>query len=86
MFPINLICNEQLIVTTLFLNKFLFFCTLNLSLITNNFQFSKYCAYLLKFLTTTTHVIYRILTLHRTIIIGNKILFKFEDNKKQILF
>jgi len=37
---------------------------------------------------STTHVIYiyRILTLHGTIIIGNQILFKFEDNKKQILF
>jgi len=55
-------------------------------LITSKFQFSKYCAYLLKFLTSTTHVIYRILTLYGTIIIGNKILFKFEDNKKQIFF
>jgi len=68
-----------------FSNKFLFFFALYLSLITNNFQFSKYCAYLLKFLTSTTHVIYRILTLHGIIIIGNKILFKFEYNKKQIL-
>jgi len=40
----------------------------------------------LKFLTSTAHVIYRILTFHGTIIIGNEILFKFKSNKKQILF
>ena len=40
----------------------------------------------LKFLKISTHLIYRILTLHENIIIGNKILFKFEDNKKQTLF
>jgi len=39
----------------------------------------------LKFLTIVTHLIYRILTLLETIV-WNKILFKFEDNKKQILF
>jgi len=39
----------------------------------------------LKFLTIVTHLIYRILTLPETIV-WNKILFKFEDNKKQILF
>jgi len=39
----------------------------------------------LKFLIITTHLIYRILTLLVTIV-GNKILFKFEDNKKQTLF
>jgi len=44
---------------------------LYLSLITNNFQFSKYYAYFLKFLTSTAHVIYRILTPHGTIIIGD---------------
>jgi len=31
----------------------------------------------LKFLIITTHLIYRILTIHGTIIIGNKIMFKF---------
>jgi len=39
----------------------------------------------LKFLTIVTYLIYRILTLLK-IIVWNKILFKFEDNKKQILF
>jgi len=39
----------------------------------------------LKFVTIVTHLIYRILTLLE-IIVWNKILFKFEDNKKQILF
>jgi len=39
----------------------------------------------LKFLTIVTHLIYRILTLLGTIV-WNKILFKFEDNKKQTLF
>jgi len=39
----------------------------------------------LKFLTIVTRLIYRILTLLETIV-WNKILFKFEDNKKQILF
>jgi len=39
----------------------------------------------LKFLTIATHLIYRTLTLHGTIVL-NKILFKFEDNKKQTLF
>jgi len=39
----------------------------------------------LKFLTIVTHLIYRILTLFETIVC-NKILFKFEDNKKQTLF
>ena len=39
----------------------------------------------LKFLTIVTHLIYRILTLLETIV-WNKILFKFEDNKNQILF
>ena len=39
----------------------------------------------LKFLTIATHLIYRILTLLETIA-WNKILFKFEDNKKQTLF
>jgi len=39
----------------------------------------------LKFLTIATHFIYRILTLNGTIV-WNKILFKFEDNKKQTLF
>jgi len=29
---------------------------------------------------------YRILTIHETIIIGNKLLFKFYDNKKRTLF
>jgi len=38
------------------------------------------------FLAINTHLSYTILTLRRTIIIGNKILFKFEDNKKQTLF
>ena len=38
-----------------------------------------------KFLTIVTHLIYRILTLLGTIVC-NKILFKFEDNKKQTLF
>jgi hypothetical protein len=35
----------------------------------------------LKFLTIGTHLIYRILTLLETIV-WNKILFKFENNKK----
>ena len=50
--------------------------------------FSQICSFTLhlKFLKSTPHLIYRILTLHETIIISNKILFKFEDNKKQILF
>jgi len=39
----------------------------------------------LKFLTITTHLIYRILTLLGTIVC-NKILLKFKDNKKQTLF
>jgi len=39
----------------------------------------------LKFLTIVTHLIYRILTILETIV-WNKILFKFEDSKKQILF
>ena len=39
----------------------------------------------LKFLTIVTHLIYKILTLLETIV-WNYILFKFEDNKKQILF
>jgi len=39
----------------------------------------------LKFLTIATHLIYSILTLNETIV-WNKILFKFEDNKKQTLF
>jgi len=39
----------------------------------------------LKFLTIATHLIYRILTPFGTIDC-NKILFKFEDNKKQTLF
>jgi len=39
----------------------------------------------LKFLTIATHFIYGILTL-LGIIVCNKILFKFEDNKKQTLF
>jgi len=39
----------------------------------------------LKFLTIATRLIYRILTLNGTIV-WNKILFKFEDNKKQTLF
>jgi hypothetical protein len=39
----------------------------------------------LKFLTIVTHLIYRILTFFETIV-WNKILFKFEDNKKQNLF
>jgi len=39
----------------------------------------------LKFLTIVTYLIYRILTPIGTII-WNKILFKFEDNKKQTLF
>jgi len=38
----------------------------------------------LKFLTIVTHLIYRILTLLGTIVCS-KILFKFEDNKKQTL-
>jgi len=33
-----------------------------------------------------THIIYKISTLYETIIIGNNILFKFEDIKKQNLF
>jgi len=37
----------------------------------------------LKSLKSTTYVIHRIL--NGTIIVRNKILFKFEDNKKQIL-
>jgi len=39
----------------------------------------------LEFLTIATHLIYRILTLLGTIVC-NKILFQFEDNKKQTLF
>ena len=39
----------------------------------------------LNLLTIVTHLIYRILTLLETIV-WNKILFKFENNKKQILF
>jgi len=39
----------------------------------------------LKFLTIGSHLIYRILT-HLETIVWNKILFKFEDNKKQTLF
>jgi len=39
----------------------------------------------LKFLTIVTYLIYRILTLLETIV-WNKILFKFEDNKKQTNF
>jgi len=38
----------------------------------------------LKFLTIVTRLVYRILTLLE-IIVWNKILFKFEDNKKQLL-
>ena len=37
----------------------------------------------LKFLTIDTHLIYRTLTLLGTIV-WNKILFKFEDNKKKL--
>jgi len=37
-----------------------------------------------KLLTIVTHLIYRILTLFETTV-WNKILFKFEDNKKQTL-
>jgi len=36
-----------------------------------------------KFVNNVTHLIYKISTLDETIIIGNKILFKFEDNKKK---
>jgi len=52
------------------------------------FFFSHICSFTfhLKFLKITTHLIYRILTLPENIIIGNKILFKFEGNKKQTLF
>jgi len=39
----------------------------------------------LKFLTIVTHLIYRILILFGTIV-RNKILFKFQYNKKQTLF
>jgi len=39
----------------------------------------------LKFLTIATHVFYRTLIILGTIVC-NKILFKFEDNKKQTLF
>jgi len=39
----------------------------------------------LKFLTIVTHLIYRILTLFGTIVC-DKILFKFEDSKKQTFF
>jgi len=39
----------------------------------------------LKFLTVITHPIYRILTLLEAIV-WNKILFKFQGNKKQALF
>jgi len=39
----------------------------------------------LKFLTIAIYLIYRILSLLGTIVC-NKILFKFEDNKKQTLF
>jgi len=51
------------------------------------FFFSQICSFTLhlEFLTIATHLIYRILTLHRTIVC-DKILFKFEDNKKQTLF
>jgi len=38
-----------------------------------------------KLLTIATHLIYRILTLFETIV-WNKILFKFEGNKKQTLY
>jgi len=38
-----------------------------------------------KLLTIATHLIYRILTLFETIV-WNKILFKFEDKKKQTLY
>jgi hypothetical protein len=51
------------------------------------FFFSQICSFVLhlKFLTIVTHLYYRILTLLGTIVC-NKILFKFEDNKKQTLF
>ena len=51
------------------------------------FFFSQICSFTfhLNFLTIVTHLIYRILTLLETIVC-NKILFKFEDNKKQTLF
>jgi len=39
----------------------------------------------LKFFTII-HLICKILTLHKTIIIGNKILFKSKDNKKHFFF
>jgi len=39
----------------------------------------------LEILTIVTHLIYRILTILGTIV-GNKILFKFEDINKQTLF
>jgi len=38
----------------------------------------------LKFLTSTTHLIYRILTIHGTIIIGNKILFNFKITRNKL--
>ena len=51
------------------------------------FFFSQICSFNLhlKFLTIITHLIHRILTLLGTVVC-NKILFKFEDNKKHTLF